>query len=41
MAYVMSGWRPNWGKKRLETGDVHFNGEYHQPGTKRILGKKY
>ena len=41
MAYIMSGWRPNWGKKRLETGDVHFNPDAHEPGTKIVLGKKY
>ena len=34
MAYIMSGWRPKWGKKRLETGDVHFNPDAHEPGTK-------
>ena len=41
MAYIMSGWRPKWGKKRLETGDVHFNPDAHEPGTKMVLGKKY
>jgi len=41
MAYIMSGWRPKWGKKRLETGDVHFDSEYHQPGKKKVLGKEY
>ncbi|MDA9723259.1 DUF1800 domain-containing protein [Candidatus Pelagibacter sp.] len=41
MAYIMSGWRPKWGKKRLETGDVHFNPDAHEPGTKIVLGKKY
>ena len=41
MAYIMSGWRPKWGKKRLETGDVHFNPDAHEPGTKTVLGKKY
>ena len=25
MAYIMTGWRHKWGKKRLETGDVHFD----------------
>ena len=41
MAYIMSGWRPKWGKRRLETGDVHFNPDAHEPGTKIVLGKKY
>ena len=41
MAYIMTGWRPKWGKKRLETGDVHFNPNAHQPGKKILLGKKY
>jgi len=41
LAYIMSGWRPKWGKKRLETGDVHFNPDAHEPGTKTVLGKKY
>ena len=41
MAYIMSGWRPKWGRKRLETGDVHFNPDAHEPGTKIVLGKKY
>ena len=41
MAYIMSGWRPKWGKKRLETGDVHFNPDAHEPGAKIVLGKKY
>ena len=41
MAYIMSGWRPKWGKKRLETGDVHFNPDAHEPGTKIVLEKKY
>jgi len=41
MAYIMTGWRPKWGKKRLETGDVHFNPDAHEPGTKIVLGKKY
>ena len=41
MAYIMSGWRPKWGKKRLETGDVYFNPDAHEPGSKIVLGKKY
>ncbi|MDC0163602.1 DUF1800 domain-containing protein [Candidatus Pelagibacter sp.] len=41
MAYIMTGWRHKWGKKRLETGDVHFDSEYHQPGKKKVLGKEY
>jgi len=41
MAFIMSGWRPEWGKKRLETGDVHFDPDAHQPGSKIVLGKKY
>jgi len=41
MAYIMTGWRPKWGKTRLETGDVHFDSQYHQPGKKKVLGKEY
>ena len=41
MAYIMTGWKTKWGKKRLETGDVHFNSKYHQPGKKKVLGKEY
>tara|TARA_Y100000590_G_scaffold66607_1_gene72163 strand:+ start:1834 stop:3261 length:1428 start_codon:yes stop_codon:yes gene_type:complete len=41
LAYIMTGWRPRWGRTRLETGDIHFNSEYHQPGKKKVLGKEY
>ncbi len=41
LAYIMTGWQQKWGKKRLETGNVWFNAEYHQPGKKNVLGKEY
>ena len=34
LAYIMTGWQQRWGKKKLETGNVWFNSEYHQPGKK-------
>ena len=40
MAYIMTGWRPKWGKTRLETGDVHFDSQYHQPGKKKSSRKR-
>ena len=41
LAYIMTGWQPRWNKKHLETGNIWFNSEYHQPGKKKILGKTY
>ena len=41
LAYIMTGWQPRWSKKHLETGNVWFNSEYHQPGKKKVLGKTY
>ncbi len=41
LAYIMTGWQQRWSKTRLETGSVWFNSEYHQPGKKYVLGKKY
>ncbi len=41
LAYIMTGWQQRWSKKKLETGNVWFNSEYHQPGTKNVLGKEY
>ncbi len=41
LAYIMTGWQQRWSKQSLETGNVFFNHEYHQPGKKIILGKKY
>ena len=37
----MTGWQQRWSKKKLETGNVWFNSEYHQPGKKNVLGKEY
>ena len=37
----MTGWQRRWSKKHLETGDIWFNSEYHQPGKKKVLGKEY
>ena len=41
MTYVMTGWQQKWDPKRLESGDVWFNFEMHQPNEKIILGKTY
>ncbi len=41
MTYVMTGWQHKWDTKRLETGDIWFNFETHQPNKKIILGKVY
>ena len=37
----MTGWQQKWSKSQLETANVWFNLEYHQPGKKIVLGKKY
>ncbi len=41
LAYIMTGWQQKWSKSKLETGNVWFNSEYHQPGKKKVLGKEY
>jgi len=41
LAYIMTGWQQRWSKSKLETGNVWFNSEYHQPGKKTVLGKEY
>ena len=41
LAYIMTGWQQKWSKTRLETGNVWFNPEYHEPGNKKVLGKEY
>ena len=41
LAYIMTGWEHKYGKKSLETGNVWFNSEHHQPGKKTVLGKEY
>ena len=41
LAYIMTGWQQRWSKSKLETGNVWFNSEYHQPGKKNVLGKEY
>ncbi len=41
LAYIMTGWEHKYGKKSLETGNVWFNSETHQPGKKNVLGKEY
>tara|TARA_A100001234_G_scaffold17799_1_gene14110 strand:- start:368 stop:1801 length:1434 start_codon:yes stop_codon:yes gene_type:complete len=41
LAYIMTGWQRKWSKTRLETGNIWFNPEYHQPGNKKVLGKEY
>ena len=41
LAYIMTGWQQKWSKSRLETGNVWFNPEYHEPGNKKVLGKEY
>jgi uncharacterized protein (DUF1800 family) len=37
----MTGWRNRWSERGLETGNVYFHSERHQPGKKIILGKEY
>ena len=41
LAEIMTGWQQRWSKSALETGNVWFNSEYHQPGKKNVLGKEY
>ena len=41
LAYIMTGWQQKWSKSLLETGNVWFNHEYHQPGKKIVLGTEY
>ena len=41
LCYIMTGWEHKWNRSRLETGDVWFDYEKHQPGDKFVLGKKY
>ena len=41
LAYIMTGWQRKWSKTRLETGNIWFNPEYHEPGNKKVLGKEY
>ena len=41
LAYIMTGWEHRWSKKKLETGNIWFNSEHHQPGKKKVLGKEY
>jgi len=41
MTHVMTGWQYKWSQKKLETGDVWFNYEHHQPDSKIIMDKTY
>jgi uncharacterized protein (DUF1800 family) len=41
MTNIMTGWQYKWSKTNLETGDVWFNYEHHEPLSKTILGKTY
>lgn len=41
LAYIMSGWRTKYTKKRKEFNPVHFDENYHQPGKFKVLGKVY
>ena len=41
LAYIMTGWRADYNDKDLETANVNFDREYHQPGKKNVLGKTY
>ena len=34
LAEIMTGWQQKWSKTQLETANVWFNSEYHQPGKK-------
>ena len=41
LSKLMTGWQHKWNKSQLETANVTFNHEYHEPGKKIILGNKY
>ncbi len=41
LAYIMTGWQRKWSRSQLETGNIWFNYDYHQPGKKIVLGKEY
>jgi len=41
LAYIMTGWRNKWSERSLETGNVYFDSERHQPGKKIVFGKEY
>ncbi len=41
LAYIMTGWQYRWSKSRLETGNVWFDIESHQPGKKIVFNKVY
>ena len=41
LAYIMTGWQNKWSERGLETGNVYFDSERHQPGKKIVFGKEY
>ncbi len=41
LAYIMTGWRYKWNKTSLETGNVWFRPDRHQPGKKIVFNKEY
>tara|TARA_B100001939_G_C16924975_1_gene611162 strand:+ start:297 stop:1730 length:1434 start_codon:yes stop_codon:yes gene_type:complete len=41
LALIMTGWGPGWSQKKLESEDVKFDRDKHEPGKKTVLGKTY
>ena len=41
LAKIMTGWRPDWSKRKDHGNDVGFESDKHEPGKKRVLGKEY
>jgi uncharacterized protein (DUF1800 family) len=41
LSKLMTGWQHKYNKSQLETANVTFNRDYHEPGKKTVLGKNY
>ena len=41
LSKIMTGWQQKWNKTQLETANVAFNQEYHEPGKKKVFEKEY
>ena len=41
LSKLMTGWQHKYNKSQLETANVTFNRDYHEPGKKIVLGKNY
>ena len=41
LSKIMTGWQQKWNKTQLETANVTFNQEYHEPGKKKVFEKEY